>query len=372
MKILITGGAGFVGSHLVDALVERRYRVKILDNLEPQVHGRKQKPPEYLNKDAEFLRGDVRNREYLKKAIDGVEIIFHFAARVGVGQSMYQIQKYMETNTLGTANLLDILASEKHKVERLIVASSMSIYGEGVYRCRDCGVVFPILRKDEQLLKKDWEMRCTHCHRIVKPIPTSEDKPLHPTSIYAISKRDQEEMCLTIGRAYHIPTVALRYFNIYGPRQSLSNPYTGVCAIFSSRIKNNQPPLIYEDGLQTRDFINIRDIIQATLLVMEKSEADYQIFNVGTGKPTSVLNIAQVLTRLYNKEIKPQIANKYRSGDIRHCYADISKIKKLGFVPRISLEVGMRKLVEWGRHMESEDKFKIVERELKEKGLVKD
>jgi len=277
----------------------------------------------------------------------------------------------VETNTLGTANLLDILANEKHKIEKLVIASSMSIYGEGTYKCEDCGIVFPSLRTDEQLLQKDWEMKCPRCHRAVKPIPTSEDKPLHPTSIYAISKRDQEEMCLAIGKAYQIPTVALRYFNIYGPRQSLSNPYTGVCAIFSSRIKSNQPPLIYEDGLQTRDFINIKDIVQATLLVMEKSEADYQVFNVGTGKPTSVLDIARVLTQLYGKEIKPQIANKYRSGDIRHCYADILKIRKLGFIPQISLEKGLRELVEWSRHVESKDKFKVVERELRKKGLIK-
>lgn len=370
-KVLVTGGAGFVGSHLVDALIEKGYEVKVFDNLEAQVHGINQKVPQYLNRETDFIRGDVRNKEQLKRALPGIGAIVHYAAAVGVGQSMYQIRKYVETNTMGTANLLDILANEKHEIEKVIVASSMSIYGEGAYKCEDCGTVFPSLRRDEQLLEKDWEMRCPHCRQVVKPIHTSEDKPLHPRSIYAISKRDQEEMCLVIGRAYQIPTVALRYFNIYGPRQSLSNPYTGVCAICSSRIKNNQPPLIYEDGLQTRDFIDVRDIIQATLLVLVKPEADFQVFNVGTGKPTSVLDIARILAKLYGKEISPQIVNKYRSGDIRHCYADISKIKKLGFVPQISLEEGMKNLVEWGRQAGGEDKFEIVERELKEKQLLK-
>lgn len=370
-RMLVTGGAGFVGSHLVDALIKKGCDVKVFDNLEPQVHGEEQKIPHYLSKEAEFIKGDVRNREQLRKALQDVEVIFHFAATVGVGQSMYQIQKYMETNTLGTANLLDILANEKHKVEKLIVASSMSIYGEGTYKCEDCGIVFPSLRTDEQLLQKNWEMKCPHCRQVVKPILTSEDKPLHPTSIYAISKRDQEEMCLTIGRAYQIPTVALRYFNIYGPRQSLSNPYTGVCAIFSSRIKNNQSPLIYEDGLQARDFVNIKDVVQATLLVMEKSEADYQVFNIGTGKPTSVLDIAWILTQLYGKEIKPQIENKYRSGDIRHCYPAISKIKSLGFVPQVGLKEGMKELVKWNKKVEARDRVKLANRELGRRRLIK-
>lgn len=370
-KVLVTGGAGFVGSHLVDALVERGYEVRIFDNLDPQVHGEKQKIPQYLNKEAEFIKGDVRNKEELQKTLPDVEIIFHLAAAVGVGQSMYQVRKYVETNTLGTANLLDILANERHKVEKLIVASSMSIYGEGSYKCQKCEIVYPHLRRNQQLLARKWEMECPHCKQKVYPIPTDENKPLHPTSIYAISKRDQEEMCLVIGRAYQIPTVALRYFNIYGPRQSLSNPYTGVCAIFSSRIKNNQPPLIYEDGLQTRDFINIRDVVQATLLTLDKPEADYQVFNVGTGRPTSVLDIAYTLAQLYNKEIEPQITNKYRSGDIRHCYADISKIRNLGFEPQIGLKGGMKELVEWGRTVKAEDRMDIVCKEMKERGLTK-
>ncbi len=366
MKILVTGGAGFVGSHLVDELVEK-HEVTIYDNLEPQVH---KDIPEYLNNGAEFIKEDVCDRAKLKDAIIDSEVIFHEAAMVGVGQSMYQIEKYMDANTMGTAKLLDILANEEHNVKKLIVASSMSIYGEGKYECSDCGVLYPPLRSNEQLKRREWEMRCPSCGKIAKPVPTDENKPLQPTSIYAISKKDQEEMCLTVGRAYGIPTVALRYFNIYGPRQALSNPYTGVCAIFSSRIKNNNPPIIFEDGLQTRDFISVHDIVSSNLLVMEKSKANYEMFNVGTGKPVSILEIAHTLSKLYDKALKPEIVNKYRSGDIRHCYSDISKIRKLGFRPSVSFEDGMHELVEWGITKEAEDKSDTAYQELKEKGLV--
>ncbi|MCX9011063.1 MAG: NAD-dependent epimerase/dehydratase family protein [Candidatus Methanoperedens sp.] len=366
MNILVTGGAGFVGSHLVDALV-KKHKVTIYDNLDPQVH---KALPDYLNGDAEFLKEDIRDGAKLKDAVIDSEIVFHEAAMVGVGQSMYQIEKYMDVNTMGTAKLLDILANEEHSVKKLVVASSMSIYGEGKYECPDCGILYPPLRSNEQLKKREWEMKCPSCGRTAKPVPTDENKPLQPTSIYAISKKDQEEMCLAIGHAYGIPTVALRYFNIYGPRQALSNPYTGVCAIFSSRIKNNNPPIVFEDGMQTRDFISVHDIVRANILVMEKSKADYKMFNVGTGKPVSILDIARTLSGLYGKAIKPEVVNKYRSGDIRHCYADISKISKLGFKPSVSFEKGMRELVEWGMTQEAEDRSDNAYQELKERGLV--
>jgi len=262
MRILVTGGAGFIGSHLVDALVEKGHDVVIYDSLEPQVH-QKNKIPDYLNKRAEFVKSDVRDKNKLKEVVRNVDIVCHQAAMVGVGQSMYQIESYMDVNTLGTAKLLDILVNEEHSVKKLVVASSMSVYGEGKYTCEECGVGYPKLRPKEQLSAKEWEMKCPNCGKEVKAVPTDEDKPLHPTSIYAISKRDQEEMSLVTGRAYGIPTVALRYFNVYGPRQSLSNPYTGVCAIFSSRIKNNSDPIIFEDGWQSRDFTSVYDIVQA-------------------------------------------------------------------------------------------------------------
>lgn len=367
-RILVTGGAGFIGSHLVDALTERGDDVLIYDNLEPQVH---KTSPEYLNEDAEFVQADVRDRGALKEVLEDVEVIFHQAAAVGIGQSMYQVERYTDANTLATAGLLDILVNDDHDIKKLVVASSMSIYGEGAYWCDDCGAVYPALRPDDQLRKGRWEMTCPRCHNVAKPIPTGEDKPLRPTSIYAITKRDQEEMSLTIGKAYGIPTVALRYFNVYGPRQSLNNPYTGVCAIFSSRIKNNNSPIIFEDGLQTRDFVSVHDIVQANLLAMERSSADYETFNVGTGKATSILNIAETLSEMYGRDSKPEIVNKFRSGDIRHCIADTSKIRDmLGFSPAISFEDGMRELVRWGETQKSEDQSDQAYEELKEKGLV--
>ena len=366
MNILVTGGAGFIGSYLVDSLVDK-HEVTIYDNLEPQVHKTK---PEYLNTKAKLTRADILDKESLINAVKESDIIFHEAAMVGVGQSMYQVERYMEANTFGTARLLDILVNEEHDVKKLIVASSMSIYGEGAYECDECGEVYPVLRSEDQLKSRQWEMLCPNCSRIVKPIPTNENKPLQPTSIYAISKKDTEDMSLIVGRAYGIPTVALRYFNTYGPRQSLSNPYTGVCAIFSSRIKNNNSPIVFEDGLQTRDFTSVHDIVAANILVMEKSAANYEMFNVGTGKPVSIYNIGETLNDLYDQDLKPDVVNKYRSGDIRHCYADISKIKRLGFKPAVSLEDGMRELVLWGEDQKAEDRSEIAFEELKDKGLV--
>jgi dTDP-L-rhamnose 4-epimerase len=370
MKILITGGAGFIGSHIVDAVAEK-HEVVVLDNLEPQVHT--SGGPEYLNENATYLFGDVRDKAVLRRALEGAEVVFHEAAAVGVGQSMYRVEKYVEVNTMGTAKLLDVLVNEEHEVKKLIVASSMSIYGEGAYECSDCGMVYPNLRAEEQLQRGEWEMQCPTCGKIVKPIPTSEHKPLHSTSIYASTKRDQEEMCLSIGRAYGIPTVALRYFNVYGPRQSLNNPYTGVCAIFSARIKNNNPPVIFEDGLQSRDFISVHDIVEANILAMERSSADYEVFNVGTGKAVSILEVAKALMRWYNKDkgVEPEITNNYRAGDIRHCFADISRIKnKLGYEPKVAFEEGLKELVAWGEKEEAMDKFDMAHEELKTKGLV--
>jgi dTDP-L-rhamnose 4-epimerase len=371
-RVLVTGGAGFIGSHLVDTLIERGHQVRVFDSLEPQVHGVRQEEPEYLNAEAELVIGDVRDRPALVEALDRIEVVFHYAAAVGVGQSMYQIQRYVEANTLGGANLLDILVSEKHSVEKLIVASSMSIYGEGKYECNNCGAVYPQLRSDEQLRERRWEMHCPHCDKDVRPLPTDENKPLHPSSIYAVTKRDHEEMFLCFGRAYRIPTVALRFFNVYGTRQALSNPYTGVAAIFSARILNNEPPVIYEDGLQSRDFIHVRDVAQASLLVMEREEADYEVFNVGTGRPLTILEIAQVLTgSLADGQIEPEIAGRYRRGDIRHCFADIGKIEsRLGFAPQVSFEDGISDLIGWIREQKVVDGFDRVAKELADKSLV--
>ncbi|MFQ5681335.1 MAG: NAD-dependent epimerase/dehydratase family protein [Candidatus Omnitrophota bacterium] len=369
MKILVTGGCGFVGSHLVDRLVELGHRVRAYDILEPQVHCGKK--PSYLNKGAEYIFADVRDKSKLAAALRNIEVVFHQAAQVGVGQSMYEIEKYVSHNTLGTAGLLDLIINGKNKVRKIVVASSMSIYGEGAYRCRACGPVYPLLRKERQLKRRDWRMSCPSCGKKISPAPTSEDKPLFPTSVYATSKRSQEELCLKVGAAYKIPTVALRYFNIYGPRQSLNNPYTGVAAIFLSRVKNNRAPLIFEDGRQSRDFIYVTDIVAANILAMNKRQADYGFFNVGTGISRSIEQIARAIISLCGKRLQPKALNKFRAGDIRHCYADISRIKRsLGFCPQVSFDEGMRRLIAWSAGQEARDLTQKAQAELKKRGLA--
>ena len=371
-KVLVTGGAGFIGSHIVDALVERGYHVRVFDDLVPQVHGENAERPAYLHPQVEFTKGDMCDRDALRQALQDVEVIFHDAAEVGVGQSMYEIERYVGANTYGTSILLDLLVNEKHSVRRLIVASSMSVYGEGAYRCADCGPVYPQLRSSEQLAAQDWEMHCPYCGTAVESVATGEEKPLYPTSIYAISKMDQELMCLNVGRAYDIPTVALRYFNTYGPRQALSNPYTGVAAIFSSRLLNDNPPLIFEDGLQSRDFTHVSDIVQANLLAMEREAADFQVFNVGTGRNLTVLDVAHTLAEGLGMEVEPEIVERFRAGDIRHCYADISKARDvLGFEPQIRFEDGMADLVNWVRQQESVDRVELARAELDKRGLTR-
>ena len=370
-QILVTGGAGFIGSHIVDSLLEKGHRVRVFDSLHPQVHGPDAEVPEYLNSEAEFIKGDVRDYDALKNAMKDADVIFHQAAAVGVGQSMYEIREYCDINVMGTANLLHILANEKNNVRKIIVASSMSIYGEGKYECEECGEVYPTLRSEEQLRRHDWEMKCPECGRYVRPVPTDEKKPLYPTSIYAVNKRDQEEMVLSTGVAYKIPAVALRYFNVYGPRQALGNPYTGVCAIFSSRILNDKSPLIWEDGEQSRDFVHVRDIAQANILAMEKPEADYRAFNVGTGKSVSINQVARRLARGMGKDIQPEYPEKFRAGDIRHCFADISLIKeKLGYEPTCDLEEGIPILIEWAKKQTPPDNLDKAVDELRKKGLA--
>ncbi len=369
-KILVTGGAGFIASFIVDELIQTGHEVRIFDNLDPQVHSNGSKP-DYLNKEAEFIHGDVRDYEALKKAVSGVDMIFHKAGAVGVGQSQYQIKKYIDVNTGGTANLLDILVNNENKVRKLIVAASMSSYGEGRYQCKKCGPVSPDLRTEEQMARGEWELSCAHCGIGLKPLPTDEDKVQKCNSIYAYSKKDQEDMVINIGKTYKMPVVALRYFNVYGPRQSLSNPYTGVAAIFMSRIKNNNPPVIYEDGLQTRDFISVHDIVRANIMAMESDKADYRIFNVGSGISYSIKGIAEKLAEVMGKDIQPEITNKFRKGDVRHCTADISNIKKrINFTPNVSFEEGMKELMEWAGEAEAVDKFEQAAAELRERNLI--
>jgi len=368
-NILIIGGAGFVGSHTADALLQQGHTVRIFDNLSKQVH--RGLFPSYLSSEVEFMEGDVRDPVALTKAVVGSDVIYHLAAAVGVGQSMYEISHYTSVNVQGTANLLQVILDTKSQPEKLVVASSMSIYGEGRYVCATCGDVAPPLRSTSQLRYKDWELRCPLCHETATPQPTDEDKPLQCSSIYALSKKAQEEMSLVFGQAYNIPVVALRYFNIYGPRQALSNPYTGVAAIFASRLMNRKTPMVFEDGLQMRDFVNIHDIVQANLLAMTSSGADGTAVNVGSGQPVSVYKIATEITNMLGIEIQPKISGNYRAGDIRHCYADISRIStSLGYRPSVSLQQGMAELVEWLESQQASDHTEEALDQLAARGLV--
>jgi dTDP-L-rhamnose 4-epimerase len=379
--ILVTGGAGFIGSHLVDALLERGYHVRVLDNLEPQVHGglrERGAKPAYLNPEAEFILGDVRDYEIVKRALEGVDVLFHEAALVGVGQSMYEIARYATANAQGAATVLQAVADARQRPRKMMVASSMSIYGEGAYQCREHGMVYPKLRPIEQLQKREWEMRCpvAGCRERALPVPTAEDKPLYPTSVYAISKRDHEELFLTVGQAYGVSTVALRYFNVYGTRQALSNPYTGAAAIFCGRLLNGKPPVIYEDGWQRRDFTNVADIVQANLLAMDHPAADYRAFNVGTGQALSILEVAQALRRYMGLETdgdsstQPEITENFRAGDIRNCYADITRLAALGYRPAVIFEQGIAELTSWVASQTATDRFEQARTELEQKGLA--
>lgn len=369
-RVLVTGGAGFVGSHTVDALLAQGHEVRVFDSLAEQVHGAGVLP-EYLAKDVEFIRGDMRDLEALRDAVVGVEIVFHLAAAVGVGQSMYQIANYMAANTQGTANLLQALLDRKTKLEKLVVASSMSIYGEGKYLCQQCGEQGPGPRTREQIRAHQWEVKCTRCAQALAPIATDENKPLQCTSVYALSKKDQEELCLLYGRTYGLPVVALRYFNIYGPRQALSNPYTGVAAIFAARLLNRRAPLIFEDGMQMRDFVNVRDVVAANLLAMQRPDADGVAMNIGSGSPVSIREVAQTLGQALGCEVEPEFTGKYRAGDIRHCFADISLARRmLGYEPRHGFVEGIRELAEWLRAQSAEDRAAEATAELEHHGLT--
>ena len=369
-KVLVTGGAGFIGSHLVDALVARGCDVRIIDALVEQVHGGR--VPEHLNPRAEFIHGDVGNHNILEAALEGVSTVFHLAAEVGVGQSMYEMRRYVDANSSATATLLECAVARREKIRKIVVASSMSIYGEGAYSCSRCGARDATPRADEQLARREWELVCSACGGVMQPLPTSESKPLAPASIYAISKQDQEQMALVVGHAYQIAVAALRFFNVYGPRQSLSNPYTGICAIFSSRLMNDEPPIIFEDGAQTRDFVHVSDIAQALMLAAESDDANGHAINVGTGRASTVRDIAQLLARYMGKTIEPHFPHKYRAGDIRHCVADITRARQLlGFEPRVVLEDGLRELVDWLRSQRAEDHVGEATRELERFQLVR-
>jgi len=370
--VLVTGGAGFIGSHLVDLLVSKGVAVRVLDNLDPQVHGSGATSPRWLPRGVEFLHGSVTDRKMVARALAGMRSVVHLAASVGVGQSMYAIASYVENNTQGAAVLLDELVNGGHAISRLVVASSMSIYGEGQYRCRACGPVSPPLRPLAQLQERQWEMRCPSCGAPAEAAPTEETKPLAPTSVYAVTKRDHEELCLCVGRAYGIGTLALRLFNVYGARQALSNPYTGVAAIFMSRLLNGKAPVIFEDGLQSRDFVHVSDVARAFSLALERTDVSDRVMNIGTGRATSVLDMARLLGLALGVDIAPEIVAKFREGDIRHCIAD-SRLagKLLGFSPKVSLEEGIPELIRWAKSDTAADRVAEACRELEAKGLVR-
>ena len=372
MRVLITGGAGFIGSHVADRLLSDGHEVRAFDNLDRQVHPEGERP-DYLDPAVDLHVGDVRDHEAVARALDGVDAVYHFAAAVGVGQSMYEIERYTSVNSLGAAVVLEEVLKRPGAIRKLVVASSMSIYGEGQYRNPRTGEsgIAPGLRPESQLAAKQWEVLGEDGESL-EPEPTAEGKPLRPTSVYAVNKRDHEELFLSVGAAYSIPAVALRFFNVYGERQALSNPYTGVAAIFSSRLLNDRPPPVFEDGKQTRDFIDVRDLARGCAVALTTDAADGCTVNLGTGHPTSIADVARTIAAGLGKEIAPEVVEQYRAGDIRHCFADTQRAEELlGFRAEIAFEDGMRDLLAWLDGQEAVDAVDTAREALVARGLAR-
>ena len=372
MRVLITGGAGFIGSHLADRLLAEGHDVRALDSLDAQVHPSGQRP-DYLDPAVELLVGDVRDHEAVGRALEGVDAVYHFAAAVGVGQSMYEIERYTSVNAIGAAVVLEEVVERRAAIRKLVVASSMSIYGEGQYRNPRTGEagIAPGLRPESQLAAKQWEPSADDGGPL-EPEATAETKPLRPTSVYAVNKRDHEELFLSVGAAYGIPTVALRFFNVYGERQALSNPYTGVAAIFSSRLLNDHRPVVFEDGRQTRDFIDVRDLVRGCALALVEEGADGSTLNLGTGRATSIVEVARTIAAGLDKEIEPEIVEQYRAGDIRHCFADTRQAQeRLGFRSEIAFEDGMQDLLAWLEGQQAVDAVDAAREALVARGLAR-
>lgn len=376
-RVLITGGAGFIGSNVALKLIAKGYEVTVLDSLSEQIHGvnPEETSPLYRNvKDkVYFIKGDVNSREDWMKALEGVSYVIHLAAETGTGQSMYEIKKYVDTNIGGTALLLDILTNTKHSVKRVVVAESRAIYGEGKYRCLKCGDVYPLERKDEDMQKGDFECKCPKCGGPVELVATTEDSAIHPSSVYGIAKQVQGQLVHLVCKSIGVESVSFRYQNVYGPGQSLSNPYTGILSIFSTRIKNGNGLNIFEDGKETRDFVYIDDIVDATILGMEVPEANGHVFNIGTGVATDVLTVAQTLCEKYGIQVPIVVSGNYRLGDIRHNYADITLARNiLGFEPKWDFSAGIGEFCKWvdGQAVQ-EDNYDASIAEMKSKGLYK-
>lgn len=351
-NILITGGAGFIGSNLALQLIKKGYQVRVLDNLSPQVHGNnpRETSPLYQSilNEVDFIEGSVTSKKDWRKALKGQDAVIHLAAETGTGQSMYQIHKYSYVNIQGTSNLLDLLTNVSHTIRKVIVASSRAVYGEGKYKCSIHGVVYPKTRREKDLLNRDFECKCPICNNDVTPLPTSEDSLIHPTSLYGITKQTQEQMSLLIGKTIGVPVIAFRFQNVYGPGQSLSNPYTGILSIFSTQIKNHNNINIFEDGKESRDFVYITDAVNAICLGLEDKNIQCNVFNVGTQKPMDVFSIAMLLRQYYNSSVDVLITRNYRLGDIRHNIADLHRINdQLGYVPNVSFPKGIRWFCDW-------------------------
>lgn len=373
-SMLITGGAGFIGSHLAQSIVERNCNVTVYDNLNPQVHGENAGFPLCLKrKGIKLIKGDITDKDRLRQTIEGIDLIVHLAAETGVGQSMYAIEKYVNINIYGTAIILDILANTKNAVKKIVLASSRAVYGEGKYECHNCGVVYPPSRSLQQIENKEWQMKCPKCREYVKSLPTDEDSLLSPSSTYAVTKHTQEQLIANFGKSFNMPYVILRYQNVYGPGQSLSNPYTGILSIFSTRIMNGQAPFVFEDGKETRDFVYIDDAVHATILAIENREIEKETFNVGTGGKTAVLDVANLLIKKLASCLKPKIIGKSRIGDIRHCYADLKKIRDvLGYEPKYDIHSGLADFVYWVKSQKQAiDLSGSANRELDRRGLFK-
>jgi len=377
MKVLITGGAGFIGSNIALKLIKKGYDIVVLDSLLEQIHGvnpEKTSPLYKIIKDkVEFIRGSVVVRTDWERALQGVDYVIHLAAETGTGQSMYEIEKYVGSNIGGTALLLDILANQPHQVKRVVVAESRAIYGEGKYICPKCGEVYPLARRDEDMAKGDFECKCPKCGGGIELVATTEDSKIHPTSVYGITKQVQGQLVHLVCQNIGIESVSFRYQNVYGPGQSLSNPYTGILSIFSTRIKNGNGINIFEDGKETRDFVYIDDVTDATILGMEVPEANGHVFNIGTGVATDVLTVAKTLCDKYGVQIPITVSGNYRLGDIRHNFADISLAKKvLGYEPKWSFEKGIEQFTKWVNEQEiQEDNYEASIAEMKAKGLYK-
>jgi dTDP-L-rhamnose 4-epimerase len=373
--ILITGGAGFIGSYLCEALYDKGYSLTVLDNLSPQIHSNAEES--YLYKKVKgkcrFIKGDVCNKEDWRKALKGADAIVHLAAETGTGQSMYEVERYYKINIQGTALLFDMLVNEKHHVQKLIIASSRAIYGEGKYKGSAARVQYPESRKPADMLQGIFDLLDPETNEPMQMLPTDENSKLHPSSVYGLTKLGQEQMCMLMGKQMDIPTVALRFQNVYGPGQSLSNPYTGLLAVFSNRIRNGNAVEIYEDGNETRDFVYIKDVIHSIILSLERKEADHQIFNVGSGVATPIAKVAELLCRYFDGKIPIIVSRRFRVGDIRHNCADLTFIeKKLGFQPSVLFEEGLKYFVDWAKQQEKvNDFYEASVHEIMAKGLMK-